>query len=264
MRRSLIFTLLISLIGISPAAAHQPVVLLDTDTTAAKGPLLVDGTISFAVRAAFSKSGQKKGFRFGMKEGEQLSLQYLIVDKQPENKLKTNQLPVVVLVSPTGAKFTLKINERSKFYEPFGKTNYLYLARYSSIAITGTYSVEITSKAKAAITIAVGDKEVSGDVVRGSAPSAAPKPSASPTPSTTSSELTLNKVKENNTASSCWSIINGNVYNLTNWIGSHPGGRSAITSLCGVDGTAAFNAQHRGEPRPESRLASYLLGKLNS
>jgi cytochrome b involved in lipid metabolism len=199
-----------------------------------------------------------------MKEGEQLSLQYLIVDKQPENKLKTNQLPVVVLVSPTGAKITLKINERSKFYEPFGKTNYLYLARYSSTAITGTYSVEITSKAKAAITIAVGDKEVSGEVVRGPASSAAPKPSALPTPSTTSSELTLNKVRENNTASSCWSIINGNVYNLTNWIGSHPGGRSAITSLCGVDGTAAFNAQHRGEPRPESRLASYLLGKLSS
>jgi len=36
------------------AVAHQPVVLLNTDTTAAKGPLLVDGTVSFAIRAAFN------------------------------------------------------------------------------------------------------------------------------------------------------------------------------------------------------------------
>ena len=47
-------------IGSGSAHAHQPVVLLDSDTTAAKGPLLVDGTVSFAIRAAFTKSGQTK------------------------------------------------------------------------------------------------------------------------------------------------------------------------------------------------------------
>jgi hypothetical protein len=44
-------------LGSGFAAAHQPVVLLNSDTTAAKGPLLVDGTVSFAVRAAFTKAG---------------------------------------------------------------------------------------------------------------------------------------------------------------------------------------------------------------
>ena len=53
----------LAFIGSGVAVAHQPVALLNSDTTAAKGPLLVDGTVSFAVRAAFSKAGEKKAFR---------------------------------------------------------------------------------------------------------------------------------------------------------------------------------------------------------
>jgi cytochrome b involved in lipid metabolism len=70
------------------------------------------------------------------------------------------------------------------------------------------------------------------------------------------------KVKENNSATSCWSAINGNVYNLTKWISSHPGGASAISGLCGTDGTSSFNARHRGQGNPTSTLAGYLLGPL--
>ena len=257
MRKLLIGLLATILLLPTSAHAHQPVTLLDTETTAARGPLLVDGTISFAIRAAFTKSNQKKGFRFGLKEGEDLNFEYLIIDKAPENKLKNTQLPQVVITAPNGSKTTLKFNERSKF--SYSGTNYLYLYRSTAPGQSGTYSVDITSKAKAAITLVVGEKEIPGDVLRGVK---AATPSATPTAS--SNALTLARVKENNTASSCWSIINGNVYNLTTWISSHPGGKSAITSLCGIDGTAAFNSQHRNESRPESRLASYLLGKLTS
>ena len=73
---------------------------------------------------------------------------------------------------------------------------------------------------------------------------------------------TLEKVKANASATSCWSVIKGNVYDLTKWIGSHPGGESAILSLCGVDGSAAFASQHEGKSKPESRLSGYLLGPL--
>jgi hypothetical protein len=52
-----------ALSSLSPASAHQPVALLPTDTTAEQGPLLVDGTVSFAIRASFTKSGQKQAFR---------------------------------------------------------------------------------------------------------------------------------------------------------------------------------------------------------
>jgi hypothetical protein len=78
----------------------------------------------------------------------------------------------------------------------------------------------------------------------------------------TGAGYTLAKVKANASAASCWTVIKGNVYDLTKWIGSHPGGESAIISLCGVDGSASFASQHEGKSKPESRLAGYLLGPL--
>lgn len=74
---------------------------------------------------------------------------------------------------------------------------------------------------------------------------------------------TMAMVSENDDASSCWSAINGNVYDLTEWINSHPGGSSNILSLCGTDGSSSFNARHSGQSNPESRLQSYLLGPLS-
>lgn len=272
MRRALTTAIALALaVTLAPSAsAHQPVVLLDTDTTPAAGPLLADGTVSFAVRASFTKSGQKKAFRAALKDGDQFDLQYLIVDKKPENAMKNTLLPQLVITSPTGKKTTIKFTERTKFYEPFGRTNFLYLARYSVPAEAGVYNFVITSRAKAAITLGVGMKEVPGEVLRGPAPSPtavatkeAPQPSASPSPEvTTQSAYTMAKVKENNSAASCWTVVSGNVYDLTQWIKSHPGGSSAILSLCGTDGTASFKAQHRGAGRPESTLAGYLLAPL--
>ena len=167
MRRLVIAVIAALVLGTTPALAHQPVVLLDTDTTAAKGPLLVDGTVSFAIRASFTKSGQKKAFRAQLKEGEALAVQYLIVDRKPENSLKSTQLPIVIITGPGGFKTTIKINERTKFYEPYGRTNYLYLARYSGVTKAGIYNFLITSKAKAGITLGVGQQEIPGEVVRG-------------------------------------------------------------------------------------------------
>ena len=159
--------LAVMVIGSESAHAHQPVVLLDSDTTAAKGPLLVDGTVSFAIRASFTKSGQSKAFRAQFKSGDQLSVQYLIVDKKPENALRTSALPTMVITPPTGSPVTIKFNERTKFFEPYGRVNYLYLARYNSVAEAGIYNFTITSKSKASITVAVGEKEISGEIIRG-------------------------------------------------------------------------------------------------
>ena len=280
MRRTLLLLFTVVLAGaVMPiASAHQPVQLLDTDTTPKAGPLLVDGTISFAIRASFTKSGQKKAFRAALKEGDQLAVQYLIVDKKPESALKNTQLPQLVITSPTGKKITIKINERSPFYEPYGGTNYFYLARYSAPAEAGIYQFLVTSRAKAGITIAVGEKEIRGEVLRGpaplstptptAAPAAAkptPEPSASSTPkaeATTQSGYTMANVRANNSESSCWSVIGGNVYNLTQWINSHPGGASRIRALCGTDGTSSFSAQHGSRGSPTSTLANYLLGPL--
>jgi hypothetical protein len=274
MKRGLAFLLLLTLLGSASAHAHQPVELLTTDTTAAKGPLLLDGTVSFAVRASFSKAGEKKAFRADFKAGDALAVQYLIVDKKPENTLKNTLLPQLVVTSPSGKSLTLKFTERTKFYEPYGKTNYLYLSRYNATSEAGTYSFTLTSRAKSAVTIAVGEREVPGEVIRGARPVAtpteaavAPKQSPTPTPAPAAptpskAGYTMANVKLANTSSKCWSVIDGNVYDLTKWITSHPGGASAILFLCGKDGTSSFKAQHENQGRPAMNLAQYLLGPL--
>jgi cytochrome b involved in lipid metabolism len=72
----------------------------------------------------------------------------------------------------------------------------------------------------------------------------------------------LAEVKKNNNDKNCWTIVDENVYNLTTWIKSHPGGENAILSLCGVDGTSAFKSKHAGSPGPAGQLDSYKIGKL--
>lgn len=266
--RRIFLTVLVAFLAFPVAAqAHQPVALLSTDTSPDKGPLLVDGTVSFAIRASFTKANEVRAFRAQLAAGDSLAIQYLIIDKKPENKLKTSQLPVVTVASPTGAKVTLKINERSTFFEPYSRTNYFYLSRYNAEAEAGIYSISIKSKTKSAVTVAIGEKEVPGEVLRGPAPISSPSPTtspvASPTPTVTKAlALTMKDVAANNTAKNCWSAIDGNVYDLTRWIKSHPGGQSAITFLCGTDGTNAFLAQHRGQSSPFSRLAAFYLGPL--
>ena len=277
MKRSIIALLVLTLLGSSSAHAHQPVELLSTDTTAAKGPLLLDGTVSFAVRASFTKAGEKKAFRADLKAGDSLAVQYLIVDKKPESALKNTLLPQLVVTSPSGKSLTIKFTERTKFYEPYGKTNYLYLSRYSAAAEAGTYSFTLTARAKASVTIAVGEREVPGEVIRGTrpaatptptptkvaaTPTASPKPTPTPTSAATKAGYTMADVKSANTSAKCWSVIDGYVYDLTKWIPVHRGGPQAITFLCGKDGTSAFKAQHDGSSGPVSVLSNYLLGPL--
>jgi cytochrome b involved in lipid metabolism len=237
----------------------------------------LDGTVSFAVRASFAKAGEKKAFRADLKAGDSLAIQYLIVDKKPENALKNTLLPQLVVTSPSGKSLTIKFTERTKFYEPYGKTNYLYLSRYSAAAEAGTYSFTLTARAKSSVTIAVGEREVPGEVIRGNRPtarptpttvaatptaSAKPTPTSSPTPATTKAGYTMADVKSANTSAKCWSVIDGYVYDLTRWIPVHRGGPQAITFLCGKDGTSAFKAQHDGSSGPVSVLSNYLLGPL--
>ena len=154
----------LSLINSGLAFAHQPVELGSKNTRADQGPILVDGTISFALRAEFTKANQERGFRASLKQGELLNFEYLIIDKAPENKMALNKLPVVTITAPDGAKSIVKYTERTKFYEPYGRTNYLYLARYSTTALEGIYNLSIKSNAKASITVATGSKETFGQV----------------------------------------------------------------------------------------------------
>jgi cytochrome b involved in lipid metabolism len=98
-------------------------------------------------------------------------------------------------------------------------------------------------------------------------PTAAPttEPNATPTsPSAQPGTYTATEVAKHNTGTDCWSVVNKNVYDLTPYVSSHPGGESVIKAICGKDGTAAFSGQHAGASRPNNTLDGFKLGALST
>lgn len=79
---------------------------------------------------------------------------------------------------------------------------------------------------------------------------------------TTPNGITLTQISQHSSRSSCWSAINGSVYDLTSWIPNHPGGEQKILSLCGIDGSSRYNSKHGGEAKPARMLAGFKLGIL--
>lgn len=72
-----------------------------------------------------------------------------------------------------------------------------------------------------------------------------------------------------NSKNDCWLAINGKVYNVTDYIYSHPGGSGEIIKYCGQDGTQAFASKDKTIPKDHSAqayamLAPYYIGDLNS
>lgn len=74
--------------------------------------------------------------------------------------------------------------------------------------------------------------------------------------------FSMEVVEKHNSKESCFTVINGNVYDLTEWVGKHPGGSEKILEICGKDGTMAFQSEHGGEKKPEKKLNEFYVGKL--
>lgn len=88
------------------------------------------------------------------------------------------------------------------------------------------------------------------------------KPVPTTTPKDTPKTYSMDEVREANTPEKCWTVVRGEIYDLTAWIAKHPGGDKAILQLCGTDGTEKFVNKHGGNPKQENVLAGYEIGKL--
>ena len=86
--------------------------------------------------------------------------------------------------------------------------------------------------------------------------------------------FTAAEVEKHNTADDCWTIIGGAVFDVTEYITSHPGG-SEILRACGTDATSLFLQRQTSDGQPvgsgsphsssaESRLGSYFIGDLDN
>lgn len=93
-------------------------------------------------------------------------------------------------------------------------------------------------------------------------PGSVVKPNITVETTTTAKTFTMAEVQKHNSASSCYTAVNGSVYDVTAWISKHPGGAKAITSMCGKDASAAYDKQHNAQARPASELASYKIGTV--
>jgi len=79
------------------------------------------------------------------------------------------------------------------------------------------------------------------------------------TAANTTTPISLSEVSQHNSRTDCWSVIDGKVYDLTDYVSNHPGG-SSVSVICGIDGTYIFDGQH-----PSSYLgliSSYQIGVL--
>jgi cytochrome b involved in lipid metabolism len=61
-------------------------------------------------------------------------------------------------------------------------------------------------------------------------------------------------VAKHNSANNCWLAISGKAYNVTSYVGSHPGGQGAILNSCGTEVSGIFASIH-------SNFAWNLLGQ---
>ncbi|KAL6800280.1 FMN-dependent dehydrogenase domain-containing protein [Trichoderma sp. SZMC 28012] len=68
------------------------------------------------------------------------------------------------------------------------------------------------------------------------------------------------EVAKHNTADSCWVILYGQVYDVTDFLSSHPGGAKVILQLAGKDATEDFDPIHPSgtldELKPEAKLGT--------
>jgi hypothetical protein len=116
-----------------------------------------------------------------------------------------SKLPTVTITAPDGVKSIVKFTERTNFYEPYGRTNYLYLARFSSTAVEGIYNFSIKSKAKASITVSTGSKEIFGQVFQ---PRVCPTIEQQQTPTVSNAQAATLVGMKKDTAASCAAKLN--------------------------------------------------------
>lgn len=92
-------------------------------------------------------------------------------------------------------------------------------------------------------------------------------------PTTGKLVLSMDELSKHNTKDNCWLLISGNIYNITSFFGSHPGGNRIMEKTCGTDATIAYetkdlraSSSSSGQDhssRAKEMLKTYYLGALN-
>lgn len=72
--------------------------------------------------------------------------------------------------------------------------------------------------------------------------------------------IALSEISPHNSKESCWTVINGEVFDVTKFVSKHKGG-DKILAVCGIDGTDLFTGKSP-MGRVHSQIAVKLLGSM--
>lgn len=147
------------------AFAHDPIIITDDQTTPEGGPLLPDGTISFALYGVIDAPGATRGLRVRFADSQTLNVTLLVPALDPEQALAEGDLPTLNVRRPDGSTAVLTASERVRFDEPFSGTSYLRLVEFVEPAHAGEYDLTVTAAAPSRFTVSVGTIERFGTPV---------------------------------------------------------------------------------------------------
>jgi len=142
------------------------------------------------------------------------------------------------------------------------KLIHLFIATFLiAIVGAGVWAVSLHSPASLPLRTNSANQQVPANTAN-SVPSAGSVNTKPIVSDVVSASYSMDQIAVHNNAQSCWTAINGNVYNVTSFINQHQGGVGTILMLCGRDGSFAFNNQHGGQGRPQQELSNFLIGTL--
>lgn len=72
--------------------------------------------------------------------------------------------------------------------------------------------------------------------------------------------ISLAEVARHASPEDCWSVVDGAVYDLTDFIARHPAGSAAVIEMCGLDATDDFMDEHAGQSEPLGWLEVFQIG----
>jgi cytochrome b involved in lipid metabolism len=79
-------------------------------------------------------------------------------------------------------------------------------------------------------------------------------------------KYSLKEVSQHNRENNCWMAIEGQVYDLTAYLPTHPSDPAIVLPWCGKEASNAWQTKTVGRPhtsRAKHLLERYLIGKLN-
>jgi cytochrome b involved in lipid metabolism len=79
-----------------------------------------------------------------------------------------------------------------------------------------------------------------------------------------SKEIALSEVQKNNTASSCWTIVGGNVYDATSLIAKNKPIEQTLATACGADGTKVYTILKYEKQNLTNQQISELFNQLQT